>query len=149
MPRSRTRSKAQAGDDTFRVALGDQGDGRRDVSLIRSKVLWVGVSMDRYWRYSRLWLLVLPLLPFTIAALLAIPIVVQRQFDNWWFTAGVWLLVLTPVDYLRMFTARAMTSAAVTNDTEAWSIIASFPHRDIGMVSVGLKAVAFVNETYA
>jgi len=30
-----------------------------------------------------------------------------------------------------------MTSAAVTNDTEAWSIIASFPQRDIGIVSVG------------
>ena len=47
-----------------------------------------------------------------------------------------------------MFTARAMTSAAVTSDTAACSIIASFAHRDIGMVSVGLNAVALVNDTY-
>ena len=48
-----------------------------------------------------------------------------------------------------MFTARAITSAAVTRDTDACSIIASFAHRDIGIVSVGLKAVALVNDTYA
>lgn len=51
-------------------------------------------------------------------------------------------------DYLRMFTARAMTSAAVTNETDACSIIANFAHRDNGIVSVGLKAVALVNDTY-
>ena len=92
--------KRKRADDTFRIALGDQGDdGRRDVSRIRSRVLWVGVSMDRYWQYSRLrlWTVVLPLLLLTIAALLAIPIVVQVQFDNWWLTAGAWLLVLTLV----------------------------------------------------
>ena len=51
------------------------------------------------------------------------------------------------VVHFRMFTARAITSAAVTRDTAACSIIASFTHRDIGMVSVGLNAVAFVNDT--
>jgi hypothetical protein len=34
--------KRKHADDTFRIALGDQGDGRRDVSRIRSRVLWVG-----------------------------------------------------------------------------------------------------------
>jgi hypothetical protein len=91
--------KRKHADDTFRIALGDQGDGRRDVSRIRSRVLWVGVSMDRYWQYSRirLWAVVLPLLLLAIAALMAIPVVVHLQFDNWWLTAGVWLLVLTLV----------------------------------------------------
>ena len=91
--------KRKHADDTFRIALGDQGDGRRDVSRIRSRVLWVGVSMDRYWQYSkvRLWTVVLPLLLLAIAALMAIPVVVHSQFDNWWLTAGVWLLVLTLV----------------------------------------------------
>jgi len=51
--------------------------------------------------------------------------------------------------HFRMFTARAITSAAVTRDTDACSIIASFAHRDIGIVSVGLNAVALVNDTYA
>lgn len=91
--------KRKHADDTFRIALGDQGDGRRDVSRIRSRVLWVGVSMDRYWQYSRirLWAVVLPLLLLTIAALLAIPVVVHAQFNNWWLTAAAWLLVLTLV----------------------------------------------------
>jgi hypothetical protein len=55
--------------------------------------------MDRYWQYSRirLWAVVLPLLLLAIAALMAIPVVVHLQFDNWWLTAGVWLLVLTLV----------------------------------------------------
>ena len=91
--------KRKHADDTFRIALGDQGDGRRDVSRIRSRVLWVGVSMDRYWQYSRirLWAIVVPLLLLAVVALLAIPIVVHAQSDNWWLTAGSWLLVLTLV----------------------------------------------------
>ncbi len=91
--------KRKHADDTFRIALGDQGNQDRDVSRIRSRVLWVGVSMDRYWQYSkgRLLGVVLPLLLFTIAALMAIPFVVHQQFGNWWLTAGVWLLVLTLV----------------------------------------------------
>lgn len=86
-------------DDTFRIALGDQGDGRRDVSRIRSRVLWVGVSMDRYWQYSRirLWAIVVPFLLIAIVAVLAIPIFVHAQFNNWWLAAGAWLLVLTIV----------------------------------------------------
>lgn len=46
--------------------------------------------------------------------------------------------------YLKMFTARAMTSAAVTNATELCSNISIFAHRHNGIVSVGLKAVALV-----
>jgi len=67
--------KRKHADDTFRIALGDQGDGRRDVSRIRSRVLWVGVSMDRYWQYSRirLWAVVLRCCWLAIAALMAIP----------------------------------------------------------------------------
>lgn len=47
----------------------------------------------------------------------------------------------------RTLTARAITRAAVTSDTADSSIIASFVHRVIGIVSVGLNAVAFVNDT--
>jgi hypothetical protein len=91
--------KRKRADDTFRVALGDQGNGKRDVSRIRSRVLWVGVSLDRYWQYSRLqlWTLVVPLLLLTIAALMAIPIISHLWLDNWWITAAIWLLVLTLV----------------------------------------------------
>jgi len=46
-----------------------------------------------------------------------------------------------------MLTARAMTNAAVTRETADCSIIDSFAHRDSGIVSVGLNAVALVNDT--
>ena len=49
--------------------------------------------------------------------------------------------------HCRTFTARATTSAAVTKAIADCVIIASFAQRESGMVSVGLKAVAFVNET--
>jgi len=49
--------------------------------------------------------------------------------------------------YSRMLTARAMTNAAVTRETADCSIIDSFAHRDSGIVSVGLNAVALVNDT--
>jgi hypothetical protein len=45
-----------------------------------------------------------------------------------------------------MFTARAMTSATVANDTADWNIIVIFAHRVSGNVSVGLNAVEFVND---
>ena len=44
-------------------------------------------------------------------------------------------------------TARAMTRMAVTSDTADCSIIATLAQRDSGIVSVGLKAAALVNET--
>lgn len=48
--------------------------------------------------------------------------------------------------YLRMLTARAMTRATVTRDTADCSIMAIFAQRDSGITSVGLKAVALVND---
>jgi hypothetical protein len=50
--------------------------------------------------------------------------------------------------YCKTLTARAMTSATVTTETADWVSIVNLAHLVIGMVSVGLKAVAFVNETY-
>ena len=47
-----------------------------------------------------------------------------------------------------MLTARATTSASVASDTADWNIIASFAQRDSGSVSVGLNAVALVNDRY-
>ena len=46
-----------------------------------------------------------------------------------------------------MLTAREMTSATVVSDTADWVIMVSFAHRVKGSVSVGLNAVALVNET--
>lgn len=48
--------------------------------------------------------------------------------------------------YFRTFTARVMTSATVINEIADWTSIVSLAHRDIGMTSVGLNAVAFVND---
>ena len=45
-----------------------------------------------------------------------------------------------------MLTARAMTSATVLKETIDWSIIVSLAHRARGRTSVGLKAVALVND---
>ena len=53
-----------------------------------------------------------------------------------------------PQTYLRMLTARAMTRAAMTSETRAWTSMVSFAHRVNGMVSVGLNAVALVNDRY-
>lgn len=46
----------------------------------------------------------------------------------------------------RMFTARAITSVAVSSETTDCSVIAIFANRLIGIVSVGLNAVAFVKD---
>jgi hypothetical protein len=43
-----------------------------------------------------------------------------------------------------MFTARAVTSTTRTNDESDWADISSFAVPVMGIVSVGLKAVAFV-----
>ena len=45
-----------------------------------------------------------------------------------------------------MLTAREMTRAIVSNDASDWIIISNFAHGESGMVSVGLNAVALVNE---
>ncbi len=49
--------------------------------------------------------------------------------------------------YLRTFTARATTSATTTIDTKVCRVIAPLAHRVIGIVSVGLNAVALVKAT--
>jgi len=48
---------------------------------------------------------------------------------------------------LRMLTARAATTATVSSDATDWVAIRSFARGLSGMVSVGLKAVAFVRLT--
>jgi hypothetical protein len=47
-----------------------------------------------------------------------------------------------------MFTARDTTRATVTSEASACPVIIDFAVGERGMVSVGLNAVAFVNETY-
>ena len=49
---------------------------------------------------------------------------------------------------LRMLTARATTRATVMIEIPACTAIAALAHRDNGMTSVGLKAVALVNDMY-
>ena len=46
----------------------------------------------------------------------------------------------------KMFTARETTTATVTSDARDCSIINNLAHAVRGIVSVGLKAVAFVND---
>ena len=48
----------------------------------------------------------------------------------------------------RMLTARATTSPTVTSEASDWPLISHLAMGVSGIVSVGLKAVAFVNETY-
>ena len=50
--------------------------------------------------------------------------------------------------YLRMFTARPATMTTVVIEARAWISIRSLARDVSGIVSVGLKAVAFVNDTY-
>lgn len=50
------------------------------------------------------------------------------------------------IGYLRMFTARAMTRPTVISDTADWIIIIILAQWENGKVSVGLNAVALVNE---
>jgi hypothetical protein len=50
--------------------------------------------------------------------------------------------------YLRMLTARATTRTTVTSDTADCSSMVIFAQRDSGITSVGLKAVALVNDRY-
>ena len=53
---------------------------------------------------------------------------------------------VVPPRQLRMLTARDTTTATVTNEARDWNIINSFDHGVSGIVSVGLNAVAFVND---
>jgi len=46
-----------------------------------------------------------------------------------------------------MLTARAITSAPTASDTADWTSMVSFAHLASGMTSVGLNAVAFVNDS--
>ena len=50
--------------------------------------------------------------------------------------------------YLKMFTARAATSSTTSAESVDSNSINSFAQRLSGNVSVGLKAIEFVNETY-
>jgi len=45
-----------------------------------------------------------------------------------------------------MLTAREITTATVTSEAIDWSIMSDFAQDVSGMVSVGLNAVALVNE---
>jgi hypothetical protein len=45
-----------------------------------------------------------------------------------------------------MFTARDTTSATVNSDANDWIMKSNFAHGVRGIVSVGLKAVALVND---
>ena len=47
---------------------------------------------------------------------------------------------------LRMFTARDTTRATVNSDASDWTMKSILAHGVSGMVSVGLKAVALVND---
>jgi hypothetical protein len=48
----------------------------------------------------------------------------------------------------RMLTARETTSPIVTSETSAWTPITLLASAVSGIVSVGLKAVALVSDTY-
>jgi hypothetical protein len=50
----------------------------------------------------------------------------------------------TPDGYFKMFTARAITSPRIASEPAAWTAIASLAHRESGITSVGLNAVALV-----
>ena len=50
------------------------------------------------------------------------------------------------VRHFKMFTAREATSTTVTMLAAACSIMSVFAQRESGIVSVGLKALAFVND---
>jgi hypothetical protein len=49
---------------------------------------------------------------------------------------------------LKMFTARAATRSTTRAESDDSNSIRSFAQRLSGIVSVGLKAIEFVNETY-
>jgi len=53
-----------------------------------------------------------------------------------------------PFAQFRMLTARETTTATVTREARDWNIISSFAQSVSGMVSVGLNAVALVNDVY-
>lgn len=62
-----------------------------------------------------------------------------RMFASWKPCGGC---------YLRTLIARAMTRVTVISDISDWASMVSLAHRDNGMTSVGLKAVALVNDRY-
>ena len=60
-----------------------------------------------------------------------------RGFGPWGGRTG-------PTAYLRMLTARAITSPRIMMEQTACTVIASFAQRASGITSVGLNAVASV-----
>jgi hypothetical protein len=52
-----------------------------------------------------------------------------------------------PAIYFKMLTARAMTRTRVTTEMIDCESIVSFAQRVMGIASVGLNAIAFVNDT--
>jgi hypothetical protein len=57
------------------------------------------------------------------------------------------LATLPSVRYFRMLTARAMTSTRVMTEMRDCVSIVSLAQRVMGIASVGLNAIAFVNDT--
>jgi len=58
----------------------------------------------------------------------------------------LWVAIHDWLSSLKILTAREMTSATVTNEIADCSMNIAFAHRDNGSVSVGLNAVALVND---
>ena len=50
--------------------------------------------------------------------------------------------------YWKRLTTRARTRPTIANEISAWVPMATFAHGTIGIVSVGLNALAVVNPTY-
>ena len=90
------------------MALQDQDNGNRSMSIPRSRVVRAGVTLGRYWEHSKPKLVgVLALLLATTAALYPIPVLTQVALDRWWLTIIVWLAVI----------ALAQVVAAATEST--------------------------------
>jgi hypothetical protein len=68
------------------------------------------------------------------------------QAGSRWITEDALSCSVVGICYLRMLTARAMTRARVTSEIRDCPSMVSLAHRDSGMTSVGLKAVALVKE---
>lgn len=65
-----------------------------------------------------------------------------------WSSMSIPTLTVAGVRQFRILTARAATSANVSNEIPDSAIISSLARSDNGMVSVGEKAVAFVKDRY-
>jgi hypothetical protein len=80
----------------------------------------------------------------------------QRQFvpgprvlcvtDSQFETVSERIHIVSAEGHLKIFTAREITSATVINETPDWARKSALDHRDRGIVSVGLNAMALVKE---